>query len=80
MLRVTPTDKEILSQLFADVLGPTRFVKLSVDAQLQRAVREIDEVALFCKYKFGVLFCRKGQTREEEMFGNGTSRCCSWDE
>jgi hypothetical protein len=70
-LRALPTDKEVIAQLFSDVFGSTRLLKVNVDEQVQKSILTIDEVALFNRYKFGVLYCKKGQTREDEMFGNG---------
>ena len=36
----------------------------------QELVR-LDEQELNNKYKIGVLYCKKGQTTEEEMYNNG---------
>jgi hypothetical protein len=32
---------------------------------------KLDEQKLSYSYKFGVLYCRQGQTTEEEMYNNG---------
>ena len=39
--------------------------------QVYQEVVRLDEQELNSKYKIGVLYCKKGQTTEEEMYNNG---------
>ena len=39
--------------------------------QVYQEVVRLDEQELNNKYKIGVLYCKKGQTTEEEMYNNG---------
>ena len=39
--------------------------------QVHNELVRLDEQELNNKYKIGVLYCRKGQTSEEEMYNNG---------
>ena len=39
--------------------------------QVQQELVRLDEQELNNKYKIGVLYCKKGQTSEEEMYNNG---------
>lgn len=39
---------------------------------MQQELAKLDEQELNCKYKIGVLYCKKNQTSEEEFYNNGT--------
>ena len=39
--------------------------------QVHNELVRLDEQELNNKYKIGVLYCKKGQTSEEEMYNNG---------
>mgnify|MGYP006940063422 CR=1 FL=1 len=41
------------------------------DPKLQDELLRFDEHQLVKKYKFGILYCKSNQKKEEEMFGNG---------
>ena len=45
------------------------------DKQVHNELVRLDEQELSNKYKIGVLYCKKGQTTEEEMYNNGESKC-----
>ena len=42
--------------------------------QVHNELVRLDEQELSNKYKIGVLYCKKGQTTEEEMYNNGGSK------
>ena len=39
----------------------------------QLTLSSLTFLQIVMKYKFGVLYCKEGQTTEEEWFGNGAS-------
>ena len=59
--------KEVLEYLFPDIsLASLRLGVLNADEQLLK----LDEQVLTTTYKVGVLYCRDGQSTEEEMYNN----------
>lgn len=65
--------KNILQQVHP-LLQPSKLRKVTVDKTLEQRLIQLDEVQLFTRYKFGVLYCKSGQKTEEEMFGNGKEK------
>lgn len=43
--------------------------------QVHNELVRLDEQELNNKYKIGVLYCKKGQTTEEEIYNNGGYKC-----
>lgn len=57
------------------VIDPTlnrQKIKLIKDPSIVEDLKKFEECQLVKSYKFGILFCKEGQTREEEMFSNGS--------
>ncbi|KAJ1552104.1 GTPase-activating Rap/Ran-GAP domain-like protein 3, partial [Cladochytrium tenue] len=66
--RVSP--RAILSCIDPEVQSAK--VKRVKDKRIEQKVMEVDEMNAATRFKFGVLYCRPGQTTEEEFFSNET--------
>ncbi|KAI9205805.1 uncharacterized protein BJ171DRAFT_52470 [Polychytrium aggregatum] len=65
------TVKQVL-QMIHHSINPSKLVKV-IDKAIEKRLKSLDEMQLSFKYKFGLLLCKDGQTREEEMFCNESS-------
>eukprot|EP00160_Parvularia_atlantis_P013963 Unigene3204_Nuclearia_a/m.9822 Unigene3204_Nuclearia_a/g.9822 ORF Unigene3204_Nuclearia_a/g.9822 Unigene3204_Nuclearia_a/m.9822 type:complete len:1313 (-) Unigene3204_Nuclearia_a:5-3943(-) len=61
---------EILAEVCPWLVKGLADVKTSVEAKLPERLIQIEEIQASRNFKFGVLYVREGQTKEEEMFSN----------
>lgn len=77
-INLEKSNRSLMRELLELVCPQVHFGCLRPSLNQQRVedlLLKIDEQPIYTRYKVGVLYCKAGQSTEEQMYNNGESYC-----